>query len=213
MAIILDPRWPKRRSARLGRDACFAWLTLNGLPPPGRVFLSLEEANAWRPPGEPMIMPEWAGSYVRATRSWPSALALNLDGCVAGSAYKDHAGARRVQGAGSPTDFTPYGTFCHEVGHHVDYLLGKASRSKAFRRVVEDEPEVSDAEHNVLESFAEAIRLFVTNPDLLRLGRPLRWSYLRKRLQLKPPHACSWRQVTRRQHRCVKRSIERWLDA
>jgi len=78
--------------------------------------------------------------------------------------------------------------------------------------VIDEEAEISVAEYNVLESFAEAIRLFVTNPNLLEVGRPARWEHLRSAMGLKPLHDASWRTVMSKASNVVRRAVEEWLE-
>lgn len=85
---------------------------------------------------------------------------------------------------GSTTDRTVYGVLCHELGHHVDWLTGKR-KGKYFSEYcqqVKDEAKeegiTSYANENSAEWFAEAFRLFVTNPELLMLIRPRTYGIL-----------------------------------
>lgn len=87
---------------------------------------------------------------------------------------------------GYVVDRTPYGVIQHELGHHADCLRGGHSGGKYwssysfdvmvaaneahitnYRGTPSDGPDTVSAEW-----FAEAFRLFVTNPDLLRALRP-----------------------------------------
>jgi hypothetical protein len=217
VTVVVDPRWPNERLARVGQDVSYAWLTLNGFSFPDRVFLDPAQANAWRQAtaGKDLILPEWSG--VHLSEKGVTAVALNLSACLRASRFRMFGNGRWVsQAPGSFEDYTPYGVFCHEVGHHVDYSLhskGHSKRCGLFLSLVEEEEEVSGFEYNVQESFAEAIRLFVTNPDLLRVGRPLRWDYLTKVLRLKPLHAAPWRRVLSLSAKRVRASVPAWMEA
>jgi hypothetical protein len=85
---------------------------------------------------------------------------------------------------GSVTDRTPYGVLCHELGHHCDWLTGdkKGEYYSEYCERVKDaarEPGVTSyADENPAEWFAEAFRVFVTNPALLRCLRPKTFSAL-----------------------------------
>ena len=217
MPIVLDPRWPRERLARVGRDISFEWLTANRLPLPDRVYLDREAANAARrqsdPRSKPLLRPEWLGVY---QRPWPggwSAVAVSVSDCPRRQTLRLNGLKAIRQAPGSFTDFSPLGVFCHEVGHHVDYSLHPKgySRRNGFTDVIDNEEEVSGIEHNVHEAFAEAIRLFVTNPDLLRRGRPDRYEYLTKGMGLKPLHSGSWRLVLARAGKGVRGAVEKWL--
>jgi hypothetical protein len=217
MLVTLDPRWPKERLARVGRDISFAWLTLNHLPLPDRIFFDRKSANRARRAEDPrskyMIAPEWLGVY---QRSWPggwSAVAVDIDSCHRKARQQPVGGQTFWQAPGSFMDFTPLGVFCHEVGHHVDYSLHLKAFSvqNGFQDVVDNEEEISTIEYNVPESFAEAIRLFVTNPDLLREGRPERYEYLTKGMGLKPLHSHSWKRVLRNAGKRVNDAVVKWI--
>lgn len=86
--------------------------------------------------------------------------------------------ARNWNWPGSLTDREPCGVVCHELGHHVDWLTGDKKGSYGSDYSVAmmkeaDEPGVTSyAETNPWEWFAEAFRVFVMNPDLLRQLRP-----------------------------------------
>jgi hypothetical protein len=80
-------------------------------------------------------------------------------------------------------DRTPYGVLAHELGHHVDEAHGKRSfsgLSTEIRNLTREERLTSYCP-NDCEWFGEMFRLFVTNPDLLRLVRPKTWDVLRRK--------------------------------
>lgn len=91
---------------------------------------------------------------------------------------------------GYKADLTPAGVVAHETGHHVDALTNHKPLVGwgAEARVTSYEPDRA-------ESFAEAFKLFVTNPDLLRVGRPVRWRHLTEVLGLDPGPLVPWDQV------------------
>lgn len=78
---------------------------------------------------------------------------------------------------GYTVDRTPYGVVQHELGHHVDVLRStrKGNYHGDFglrvREVAGEKPITSYCPDDA-EWFAEMFRVFVTNPDLLRLVRP-----------------------------------------
>lgn len=217
MPVVPDPRWSKGRLARVGRDVSFAWLALNQLPLPDRVYFDRAQANAARREADPrskdLLNEKWLGVY---QRSWPggwSAVAVNLEKCHTQRRLNPSGMQPFWQAPGASHDFTPFGVMCHEVGHHVDYILHPRaySRQNGFQDVVDNEEEVSSIEHNVLESFAEAIRLFMTNPTLLREGRPDRYEYVTKGMGLKPLHEHGWRTVLSKAGKRVLSATESWL--
>lgn len=216
MAIVLDPRWSRDRLARVGRDLSFEWLTLNRIPLPDRIYLDRDAANAARravdPRSKPLLQPEWLGVYQRTWSGGWSAVCVAVSDCPRRQQLKVSQSLIQ-QAPGSFADFTPLGVFCHEVGHHVDYSLHLKSYSQqnGYKDVFDNEEEVSSIEHNVPESFAEAIRLFVTNPDLLRVGRPDRYEYLTKGVGLKPLHVKPWPTILRNVGKRVRSAIDVWL--
>jgi hypothetical protein len=90
------------------------------------------------------------------------------------------------------TDSTPIGVLAHEVGHSVDwYLRTKGIQlAKDFRKLMRIEPQVTSYDTIAIERVAEAMRLFILNPELLRLGRPRAYDILIA--HLKPTVTNNW---------------------
>ena len=147
---------------------------MNGIEAPG---LEVEPTNNWG----------WdVCAYYR-----PSTTRI----CLAKCADIGTAG-RQWSYPGYTVDRTPYGVLAHELGHHVDRLCSDrkgpyfgdfsiALRKRSF------EKEISSYCPNDHEWFAEMFRVFVTNPDLLRLLRPLTYAALLTRF--KPVFSDTWR--------------------
>lgn len=103
----------------------------------------------------------------------PTQINLCLPACAAPGTV-----GRAWSWPGYSVDRTPYGVLQHELGHHVD--ITRSSRrgayfgdfSIAIRGAAGEEPISSYGGENDAEWFAEAFRLFVTNPDLLKRLRP-----------------------------------------
>jgi hypothetical protein len=167
---------PLRESSVFSRDrVCLAqqghslvtrFCALNGLRCPNMV-VSLQEdwhvgACAYYRPQTIHICPEECGWPCGAERSrnwsWP----------------------------GSTVDREPYGVVCHELGHHCDWHRSPKKGSYGgdySERVMKEcgEPGLTSyADANPWEWFAEAFRLFVTNPELLKLVRPLTYKLIAK---------------------------------
>lgn len=93
------------------------------------------------------------------------------------------------------TDRTPTGAIAHEIGHHADWTAGSARRtywseySSQVRKRSKEKKLTSycDGDH---EWFAEMFRLFVTNPDLMRIVRPATFRILLERW--KPVVETTW---------------------
>ncbi len=204
--MILDHRWSPRRSAEIGKSLAYSWLALNRFPEPDQLYLNRESAGSF-------LEHAWLG--VHSSKKGVSRIAVAVEDCDFSCRFDTPQGML-IQAPGSFEDHSALGVLCHEVGHHVDYLLNPRaySRSKAsgFTAVTDDEEEVSRGEFNVHESFAEAIRLFITNPDLLRQGRPERWEHLTAKLRLKPLHSEHWGVVLQKAPQYVQRAVRAWLE-
>lgn len=95
-------------------------------------------------------------------------------------------------------DRTPYGVLAHEIGHHCDYVksVAKGSYGGDFSVIVRNqsaEPKLTNYCPNDSEWFAEMMRLFITNPDLLRNVRPRTYRVLLGTFQ--PCETRSWEDV------------------
>ena len=106
---------------------------------------------------------------------------------------------------GYTVDRTPYGVLQHELGHHADVLRGShqhADGSRMLERVywsdfstrvretAGEKPITSYCPNNA-EWFAEMFRVFVTNPDFLRLLRPR--THRELSAKFKPLFTDTWR--------------------
>lgn len=101
------------------------------------------------------------------------------------------------------TDRTIYGVLHHEFGHYLHEQL-KFPRLPKERQITSYEP-------NSGERFAETIKLFLGNPDLLKQYDPLRYAKLIA-LGLKPVETRSWKQVMEddgMSPRFIKRAMEK----
>lgn len=108
---------------------------------------------------------------------------------------------------GYKTDRTATGVLAHETGHFIEWLIRtglKDGRGKPVERdwiqkrfsiAVKQEKPISGYKPHILEeAFAEAMRLYITNPDLLAAGRPLRYELIRWELGLIPVGG-PWREM------------------
>lgn len=98
---------------------------------------------------------------------------------------------------GHYADRTPYGVIAHELGHHCDLLTSErkgryyGDYSVSVRKACDEKPITSYCPNDA-EWFAEMFRLFVTNPDLLRLLRPRTHAKLLEKW--KPVFTDTWRE-------------------
>lgn len=115
----------------------------------------------------------------------PTYIAICLERCA-------HIGTAGMSWSypGNTVDRTPYGVLAHEIGHHVDVVLGDVKHGNAYNsefsknvRKVSGEEKLTNYCPNDGEWFAEMMRLFITNPDLLRIIRPITFRELSKWLK------------------------------
>jgi hypothetical protein len=84
---------------------------------------------------------------------------------------------------GYKIDRTPTGVVAHESGHHLDSVL-KSRRGlypsdlEIWEKVLDISKRVSGYEPIPSEAFAETMRLFILNPDLLLQGSPQRYHFV-----------------------------------
>jgi hypothetical protein len=86
---------------------------------------------------------------------------------------------------------TPHGVLIHEFGHYVHDLL-------KYPKLPAEVP-ITSYEPNLDERFAETMKVFVCNPNLLEEANPQRYAALIK-LGLKPSVKLSWREVLANAH-------------
>lgn len=84
-------------------------------------------------------------------------------------------------------DRTPLGVVAHELGHYVDHMMGYPSGGMGCKA-----RPISGYEPNASERFAETMRLFILNPNLLEEGSPERYKFCRQTLGLRPVTTSTW---------------------
>lgn len=87
------------------------------------------------------------------------------------------------------TDMTVYGVLCHEFAHYVHCKQQIGIKYPRFKH----ERSISTYELNNIEKIAEAIRLFISNPDLLRRANPKRYAFVTDVVKLKPAVTTHWK--------------------
>lgn len=114
------------------------------------------------------------------------------------------------------TDRTAIGVLAHECGHYVeDYLqhvkktLLPSIHGHNWRVLVSKGKKVTSYEPVPSEAWAETMRVFILNPDLLRLGIPKRYKFLID-AGLKPSETRPWNEVLN--HPAYIAAGERWID-
>lgn len=178
------------------------FLTMNGLSMPSKLITRVDEQekynNVWRDKGwyrfDTMTM------FVNVKRSKVPVKTPGFQWSYTG--FK--------------ADLTAPGVLAHETGHHIHNMLndklGKMAIIRMINNVIDREISVSGYEPNAYESFAEAMRLFIMNPELLRTGRPARWNLIVDDMGLKPPHDASWRDVLINAHPKIINAAQKWID-
>lgn len=135
--------------------------------------------------------------------------------CVARCAAIGMAG-RQWSFPGYTVDRTPYGVVQHELGHHVDVLRGSKpgsywSEFSASVRGSAGEKQITSYCPNDAEWFAEMFRVFVSNPDLLRIIRPR--TYRELSACFKPVFEDTWRERLRDAPERTVTAASRQVDA
>lgn len=104
---------------------------------------------------------------------------------------------RRCSFPGWKTDRTPVGVVCHETGHYISQILSsnRIHYNSKWEISLKRSKKVSGYEPNLEEAFAESMRLFILNPNLLKSASPERFVYLHKICKMKLSHRKTVRQV------------------
>lgn len=84
-------------------------------------------------------------------------------------------------------DREPCGVVCHEFGHYVHDIL----TNNKF--ILPKENPITNYEPNICERFAETMKLFILNPNLLKEYAPKRYDALTKELGLKQIIFTNWK--------------------
>lgn len=174
----------KQKLYQLGIEASKQFLDYNELPQP--IFMTYEQAlkGQYRPS---------AVELLRRVHSGPT------QGTGTGLYYAGHVfvniprtavpvarpSMRNWSWPGWKTDRTAVGVVAHEVGHHVEHelqSLGHITSTKhgiAWRAIIsQHKKQVSGYEPVASEAWAESMRLFILNPDLLRKALPWRYDFI-----------------------------------
>lgn len=96
---------------------------------------------------------------------------------------------------GYKADKTIIGVLAHETGHHVDNCLNLLKENEPKLDFIFLCSKISSYEPDKREAFAETIRLFITNPDLLKIYSPERYIVLTEYFGFKPVITDKWDKV------------------
>jgi hypothetical protein len=170
----------------LGVQAATEFLTLNNLPLP--LFLTYAETLSASSGTAPRAAEYLRRVVARDNRTVGAGTGLYYDGHVFVNlprcALPVHKPAvRSWSWPGWKTDRTPVGVVAHETGHHVEWALRRAGRPQygtAWRTLLADTKRqtVSGYEPVPSEAWAETLRLFILNPDLLRRALEARYAFV-----------------------------------
>ncbi len=106
-------------------------------------------------------------------------------------------------------DSTPLGVLGKQCGYHLDNIFEESSQKRNWTNIIESS--IFKKDDSYLNDFTECVRLLITNPSLLMLGRPQKWTYFTKYLNLKPVFNSNWEEILKYSDSNSKDSIKRWL--
>lgn len=106
-------------------------------------------------------------------------------------------------------DSTPLGVLAKQCGYHLDNILENPSLDKTWCNIFESS--IFKKDESYLNDFSECVRLFITNPGLLKRGRPQKWQYFTKYLKIKPVFDLNWDEILLYCDYESKESIRRWF--
>lgn len=81
-------------------------------------------------------------------------------------------GDRKWSYPGYKVDREPIGVVAHEVGHYVDSIY------KLYKNFPKHMEKITSYEPNIYEAVAESMKLFITNPHLLKIIAPTRFAHI-----------------------------------
>lgn len=179
---------------RLGIEACNEFLRYNHAPLP--IYMTYDDAlkkalNTKKPSTALKLLQRVAEGPLQGTGT-----GLYKDGYVfvnvpvtAEPVYTPRM--RSWSWPGWKTDRTAMGVVAHEVGHHIATVFTRQGRLKQrehgdvwFSLLKECKKKVSGYEPVPEEAWAESMRLFILNPDLLRQAIPQRYSFITDKVGL-----------------------------
>lgn len=151
-----------------GRALCNEFLKANGIIHP-KYEVSLDEQLHMQ------AAIEYKAGYVKVR-----ALPFVRDWSVTGGVY----------------DLSVPGLIGHAVGLHVNKQVGITRNYLHYLGYINAaEPRISPLESHPPEMVAEMVRLLIFNPELLEVGRPLRYTFLTEHLGLRPVVDKPWQEA------------------
>jgi len=110
---------------------------------------------------------------------------------------------------GWKADLTVGGVLAHEVGHHCE--KDSEITYKEWRRHCRGERPPTSYAPNWREDFAESMKIFILNPDLLQYGRPKRYELLAA--VFSQTIEATWQEILIHAHEKYKFAAIRWAAA
>lgn len=182
------PGQDKHENLEYGKDLIFSFCDLNDIRKPKVTEFDKHS--------------QYFGFYQDRSRN----LFVNIKKCV----KPVNTPGFRWSYTGYKCDLTPAGVMAHELGHYVDELLKHPS--KKIRNLVGNESHVTSYEiGNRYEIFAEAFRLFILNPDLLKKARPKRYHFFTSYCGLQPIILNNWDTVLTHAHDKLKLAAKNFV--
>ncbi len=124
--------------------------------------------------------------------------------------------SRRDGTIGSVGDRTIAGVTAHEIGHHIDWLLTRRTDGimiRTYRKLIKGTIAVTAyGNTDTHEDFAEAMRIFILNPDLLRNLSRMRYEFFADTLCLKSLETRTWQEVLSSSPGCMRVAKSRIRD-
>lgn len=106
-------------------------------------------------------------------------------------------------------DSTILGVLGKQCGYHIDNIFEEVSQNKNWCSIYESSIFKKDESYS--NDFSESARLFITNPGLLKRGRPQKFKFFTQVLNLKPLFDLPWDMVLQNCDFDSKESIKRWF--
>lgn len=113
---------------------------------------------------------------------------------------------------GYKADLTPVGVLAHELGHIIHFNIERDYK-KYVTNIRKKEAKVSSYEPNVWETIAESTKLFITNPNLLKVGRPRRYEMLTEFIGIQPLHDNDWQYAFANANPKFLAAAEKWIKS
>jgi hypothetical protein len=204
---------------RQGIQKAYKFCSVNDIKPP--VFLTYEEAEKLDGMSDGQAL-----RFLQRVADGP------LQGTGTGLYYKNHVfvnvpvtalpvlkpGFRNWSYPCYKVDRTAMGVVAHETGHHVEQTLaktGKLTRQqgaewRTLLTTANGRRKITNYEPVPSEAWAETMRLFILNPQLLRFAVPARYRFITDCVGLRPSERRPWRDVLQR-HPDFVAQAERWI--